>query len=137
MSTAATSRSAGRIGVLEAVPFFAPELQRQFEGDEIEVRSFRLMNDLVDMPGPRVCVLSTGIEQDAIARFLWNSHREPATACVVISPDDHNTGWEWAFREFGAVSVIDASVRGDALAAICRKLLNTRSMRLHRRESHV
>ena len=136
-SSAPTRESAGGIGVLEAEPFLAPELQRQFAGEEVTVRSFRLVSDLVAMACPRVFILSIEFEQDAVAEILEKAQHEPTTACVVIVRAGELSEFEWPLREIGAVSVMDHFVRGEQLAAICRMLLNSRITREHSPENHV
>lgn len=127
----------GRIGVLESEAFLAPELQRQFVGEQTVVQSFRQVDGLVALKPPRVFVLTIEADQNAVIRFIQTARLNPAAPCVVPMPGADGPSGEWSLREIGAVSVVDPFIRGDELAAICRKLLNSQILREHRHQHHV
>ena len=132
-----THRPTGTIGVLERKPFLAPELQRQCEVEQIAIRSLRHVDDLIALAVPRVCILAIESDQNAVFRFIREAKCDSHTACVVCIDDRQDDAVEWTLREIGAVSVIDRFIRGDELAAICRKLLKTLIQRVQKHESHV
>lgn len=132
-----TSRIIGRVGVLESVPFVAPELQRRFQGDEITVKAVRLTTDLAAMPAPRVFALAFAFDEVAVINFVKSVRDEPHTACIVVVSAGRFSDAEWLLRELGADSVIEDAIRGEPLAAICRKLLKSRIQGKQIRDTHV
>lgn len=129
-----TGPNSGAIFVLESEPFLVPELQRQFAGEPITVQSIRPEDDPGLSAAPCVCVLAIESDGTAAMRLIRSVQQHSGTACVVVAPGRDE---EWMLREMGAACVIDSFIRGDELAAICRKLLRSLSQREQKHETHV
>lgn len=113
--------------VFEKQPRWAPELQRQFVGDEIRVIACRSVKDVED----RCAAASRGVVLlDATAatadclQFLRRGMADPNALPVVIVGSKRIADLEWAFREVGAAAFFIHRIPGHEMAAHCRNLLD-------------
>lgn len=116
--------------VFEKQPRWAPELQRQFAGDEVRVVACRSLKDVEE----RCAGLSLGaVLLDAAAatadclQFLRRGMADPNALPVVIVGSKRIADLEWAFREVGAAAFFVNKIPGHEMASVCRKLWSSSS----------
>jgi DNA-binding response OmpR family regulator len=112
--------------VFEKQPRWAPELQRQFAGDEVRVVACRSLKDVEE----RCARVSRGVVLlDAAAatadclQFLRRGMADPHALPVVIVGSKWITDLEWAFREVGAAAFFINRIPGHEMASLCRNLM--------------
>ncbi len=72
----------------------------------VETRSWSdLLRELTEAPESAVCLEVAGVAPDEFARRLTTLHRDfPAARALVLS-DEVTAGWEWLWRDCGAIEV--------------------------------
>lgn len=119
-----TAEPRGSVIVFEKRPFRQPELQRQFAGEPISVRRCIERIDISQLGKDEHCVVVLQFD-DAPAICLqmlaaWNESVMPGVRVVVLG-SKASSELEWTVRELGAFAFLDESIRGEALARICRR----------------
>ena len=118
--------------VFEKSPRWAPELERQFEGEETRVRACRSTADLRalrtkaegELPsGPTAVVLDLDSDPAACLQYLGFRMEHDDDNPVLVMASESVADLEWPLRELGAVDVIVGHVSGDRLARSCRHAL--------------
>ena len=116
------------IAVFEKLPYWGPELQRQFEHSVIAVRECRSLCDLLPAVEPfdsalLVIDLAAGLSEclDWLGTdFQKQCHRIPVIA--LGSPETAEL--EWIRRDAGVTAFLPQFLAGDDLARLCRRQLN-------------
>lgn len=121
------SRTAATIAVLEAVPRWGPELQRQFLDEDVTVRVRARVPDVVELlkSGAISLVLINfeGIEAGALQLLgILNDHPAWQVPCLAVAPEKDDD-LEWAVRELGAAAFLLDPVRIDRLTELIRRYL--------------
>ena len=112
------------IVVFEKEPRWAPELKRQFLGDDVRVRACRSVSDIVsksESAERKVIVLVLEAEPANCLQFLGQSMGDPAHPPVIVIGSARELELEWPIRELGAVAFLSDSVSGEDLAKLCRR----------------
>lgn len=110
--------------VYESQPRWHPELQRQFQNEEVHVRACRSLSGLfrdLDETTVGAVILDLAAGPAGILQFLGRSPRRgPQLPIVVIGPK-RTADLEWAIRELGVLHVCDEFPSGEDLARLCRR----------------
>ena len=113
------------IAVFEARPRWAPELDRQFLDEDVQIRAVRRTRELLDAIEPGAAgllVLDLEADPAACLVFLGRMHALGTGIPALVVVDREAGDLEWAVRELGATSVVDEYVPGHVLAATCRRM---------------
>ncbi len=111
--------------VFEKQPRWAPELQRQFAGEEVRVVACRSLKDVEERcagVSHGVVLLDAAAATAECLQFLRRRMANPDAVPVVIVGSRRIAGLEWAFREVGAVAFFIDRIPGHEMASVCRKL---------------
>lgn len=113
-----------RIVVLEAGPYWGPELQRAFLDSAIDVRSY----DRVDLVEQAIAdVELTALVWDFVAdraRMLsWLGERmgEDRAPPIIVCSEPMESDWEWLLRSCGVISWFREQQTTADLALLCRR----------------
>ena len=112
------------IVVFEKEPRWAPELKRQFLGDDVTVRACRSVSDIEskwESAEETVIVLDLEAEPANCLQFLGQSMGDSAHPPVIVIGSSRVLELEWSVRELGAVEFLPDSVLGEDLATLCRR----------------
>ncbi len=113
--------------MFESQPYWEPELQRQFGGEDVQVGACRSTKDLdlrLSEVTFDVCVIDLIADGNGVLRWLGERlHRSPTIAVIVIAGEAQQS-LEWHVRELGAAAFAAGDVTGKQLAAMCRKQWN-------------
>ena len=112
------------IVVFEKEPRWAPELKRQFLGDDVVVRACRSVSDIKsksENAEETVIVLDLQAEPANCLQFLGQSMGDSAHPPVIVIGSPRVLELEWPVRELGAVEFFTDSVLGEDLAKLCRR----------------
>ena len=115
---------APEIVVHEKRPRWAPELQRQFVGEEVRVRGCRSLADAVPRAAdaaPRVVVLDLEAAPAETLHFLGHWGPKARRWPVVVIGSTRTADLEWPARELGALAFLPEEVSGEDLARLCRR----------------
>ena len=109
--------------MLERRPWWTPELQRQFLGTDVRVRSGRSFRDLRTLltPATRVLVLEFDVSPAECLQWLGGRSGMAAECSVVVIGTEESAELEWLVRELGATDFVPETIGGGALAVLCRK----------------
>lgn len=112
--------------VFEKRPRWEAELKRSLAPEATLVRPCRSAADLINlgrsMPGSVAVIdLDVGIRPALHCLEQALLSRLGVLPLVVSTPDARQ--FEWTFRELGALTVLPDTIRGDELAAMCRRML--------------
>ena len=116
--------SEAAIVVFEKRPRWTPELQRQFHGENVIVRSCRSVAAIAsvsDVPAVAVIVLSLDAAPADVLRFLENRSRRGDGLAIIVVASARWGELEWRIRELGATDFIVEPVAGDDMARMCRR----------------
>lgn len=108
--------------VFERQPFFAPELQRQFLGEDVAVRACRMAPD-VDAGEADVAVVHLDAAPRDVLQWLARRRVIGRDVPTIVVASEAMAEMEWPVRELGATSFVDEFVGGAHLARLCRKSL--------------
>jgi hypothetical protein len=108
--------------VLESRHRWAPELERQFSGENVRVRGIRKVTSAGDRPSGG-CVIVADLESAATESLALLAGTTDPTAGVslLVIGATAQASLEWPVRELGAVGYLTEPVSGEDLAALCRK----------------
>jgi DNA-binding NtrC family response regulator len=112
------------IVVFEKEPRWAPELKRQFLGNDVVVRDCRSVSDIeskLENSEETVIVLDLEAEPANCLQFLGQSMGDPAGPPVIVIGSSRVLELEWPVRELGALAFLADSVLGEDLAKLCRR----------------
>jgi DNA-binding response OmpR family regulator len=112
--------------VFEKQPRWAPELQRQFAGDEVRVVACRSLKDVEERcagVSRGVVLLDAAVATADCLQFLRRGMADSNALPVVILGSKRIADLEWAFREVGAAAFFIDRIPGHEMAALCRNLL--------------
>ena len=112
------------IVVFEKEPRWAPELKRQFLGDDVVVRACRSVSDIEsksESAEETVIILDLQAEPANCLQFLGQFMGDPAHPSVIVIGSARVLELEWPVRELGAVEFLSDSVLGEDLAKLCRR----------------
>ena len=118
------------IGVLvfEKLPFWGPELKRQFTGQSVMVRECRSVHDLLPAAAEfaeSVAVVSLDAAPTDCLAWLGRQFQTASRCRIVVIASAELADLEWPVREAGAVGFVHDEIPGDRLARLCRRLLRT------------
>jgi hypothetical protein len=123
-SKAMTDRS---IVVFEHRPWWVPELQRRLADEPVRVTGTPSEGDFERLlPGADVAVLVLEGASAACLQILGRWHEHAASPSFIVIGNPSHRELEWAVRELGAATVLDDTVTGEALAAVCQRHINRR-----------
>ncbi|MDX1965856.1 MAG: hypothetical protein SFV23_01685 [Planctomycetaceae bacterium] len=115
---------AARIVVLEAGPYWGPELQRAFLDSAIDVRSC----DRVDLVEQAIADVEwTALVWDFVADrarmlpWLGERVREDRAPPVIVCSEPAEDEWEWLLRSCGVISWSREQQTTADLALLCRR----------------
>ena len=115
------------IVVLEARPFWTPELQRQFDGEPVVVRGCRNWSELQERSRDATAAVMLleleGLAAECLSgltRRLELAAREP----VIVISSPRFAELEWVLREAGVSSVFPDLPTGADVARCCRRWLH-------------
>lgn len=122
-SESAGTTFSGEIAVLERRPWWTPELQRQFLGTGVRVRSGSSFRDLRSLLTPEIRVLAIEFDVSPAECLQWLGGRAGIAAeCpAIVIGTEQTAEFEWLVRELGATDFVPETIGGRALAALCRK----------------
>ena len=117
------TKAVGEIAVLERQRWWTPELQRQFLGTDVQVRSGRSFRDLRSLltPATRVLVVEFHVSPAECLQWLGGRSEASAECAVVVIGTAQSAEFEWLVRELGATHFVPETIGGAALATLCRK----------------
>lgn len=110
--------------VYERRPRWAPELQRQFAREDVQVRSCRSTADLTaaaESIAGGLIVLDLDASPGDCLQFLGRHTGRSSGEAVIAVGSKHTAELEWPLRELGAVEVLFDSATGENLARVCRR----------------
>jgi DNA-binding NtrC family response regulator len=108
--------------IFERRPRWVPELERQFQGQNVRVRGCRSVKDLFQRfrSSPK-CLVVLDLEADlkgcltALAQLMA---RSPTPTILVVGSGKYRN-LEWAVRELGATAFLEEPLPGDQMAEWC------------------
>lgn len=110
--------------VFEQHPWWVPELQRRFLDEPVQVKGTPSGDDFERlMPGVDVAVLVLEGASAACLQILGRWHERSGIPPFVLIGTPSHRELEWAVRELGASTVLEDTVTGEALAAVCRRYI--------------
>ena len=110
--------------VLEKRPRWAPELERQFAGQDVRVVACRSLLDLDERAAGAtlgVILLDLTAHTAECLRFLSRRISEPHALPVVAIGSDEVANLEWPVRELGATAFFIRRIPGHEMANLCRR----------------
>ncbi len=118
------------IGVLvfEKLPFWGPELKRQFTDQRVLVRECRSVQDLLPAAAEfaeSVAVVCLDAAPTDCLGWLGRQFQCESRCRIVVIASSELADLEWPIREAGAVGFVHDEIAGDRLARLCRRLLRT------------
>ena len=108
--------------VLESRHRWAPELQRQFSGQNVRVRGIR---NAADVAGGSAGIGVVVADLESAATECLALFRAPPEVPVLVVSAAAQSSLEWSVRELGAVAYLTEPVSGDEVAATCRKIFGS------------
>lgn len=114
------------IFVIEKSPRWEAELKRRLAGSQVLVRPCRSVRDVLALcrqaPGSVAVVdFASGIAEGLRLVEALAGLRRSISSIVIVSRE--NAELEWPVRELGTVDFVTDRIGGDALADICRRML--------------
>lgn len=111
-----------RAFVFEKQPRWLPELQRQFQGEEIVLQGCEKISDLPKLlEEPCLIVLDLDSDPQNCLQYLAQRSRRLQRNLVLVIGSPRNSVLEWSVRELGAATWLENTVEGDRLARICQR----------------
>jgi DNA-binding response OmpR family regulator len=110
--------------VFERRPRWVPELERQFQGQDVRVRGCRSVKDVLDRhaASPQGLVI-LDLEADVEGCLVGLSRlmvRSPSPTILVVASAS-SRDLEWTVRELGATAFLEEPIPGDDMAEWCRR----------------
>ena len=119
--------------VFESRPYWTPELQRQFQKEDLRVRACSSIVDVrrhldshaeTNPNTKQIVVLDLDAGSAECLQFLGRRNRSWNSDVIVVgSPTTLEL--EWSIRELGAFGFVPHDIGGDELARICRRQFAT------------
>jgi hypothetical protein len=110
--------------VFERRPRWAPELERQFTGQNVRVIACRSLGDVQERSVGLACGVIlldlTGHTTECL-RFLGRRLAEPNALPVVAIASEETADLEWPVRELGAIAFFVRRIPGHEMANLCRR----------------
>lgn len=124
------------IAVYEALPYWGPELQRQFPQSSVAVRECRSLADLLpSIEGFAKSVLlidlASGLEA-CLAWFASSALQRPASCSIIACGSPETAELEWVLRDAGATAFLPDVIPGITLSKLCRRQLGLIQRRVDR-----
>ncbi len=125
--------------VFEVRPHWEPELQRQFDGEQVRIRACRSLVDVArtltsdfervegQMGSLAIIDLSAGLAK--CLQFLGRLHQQGRTWPVIVIGSVQNSNLEWPIRELGVLDWLFDTISGEELARLCRRQFQPASTR--------
>ena len=123
-----------QIFVFEQTPHWLPELQRQFQCEDVGVQGCESLtsaqlrtsikktgDDLTLALNAAVIVLELKNSAAGCLQFLERQHRLRYQLPGIVISDTRHQELEWFFREVGAKSFVLNTISGEHLALLCRR----------------
>jgi len=110
--------------VLEERPRWAPELERQFAGQDVRIVACRSLRDVEERAAGAtvgVILLDLTAQPAECLRFLERRAAQPSALPVIVVGSDETVDLEWPSRELGAIAFFACRVPGDEMANLCRR----------------
>ena len=118
--------------VFEKRPRWAPELERQFLGEEARVVACRAVKDVEERSAgvaQGVVVLDASVATADCLQYLRHALSDPQALPVIIVGNRQTESMEWTFRELGAAAFFTKRIPGHEMAALCRRQWTDRERR--------
>ena len=112
--------------VFEQRPRWAPELQRQFLGQDVAVRACRSLDDLDALAAAAaqaIAVVDLDAAPAACLQFLGRRLGRSPHLPIVAVGSPRMGELEWPLRELGAAAVLCDFPTGEQMARLCRRQL--------------
>ena len=117
-----------QIAVCEARPWWTAELQRQFRGTGTVIRWSSTPAEMLAARTPDLALFHLDHRPGEVLASLPRLRERGGAHPVIVIASDKLRPLEWGVRELGAASFVADDVRGDALARLCRQLIDNRSV---------
>ena len=116
------------IAVFELKPYWGPELQRQFQSDNMAITECRSVGDLfpiVDGFSKALIVvdLDASIE-NCLAWLGSEASKHPVRVPIIAIGSATTAELEWRLREAGVTAFLPDLIAGPDFARLCRRLLS-------------
>jgi len=123
--------------VYETTPRWTPELQRQFDGEDVRVRACGTIqgltqriaeqNSLTDVTPGGVIILDLGTHPADCLQFLGATSDLYDDWSKVVISSEQLSELEWSTRELGAIGFFSEFASGHELSRLCRRQLTSRA----------
>jgi DNA-binding response OmpR family regulator len=110
--------------VFEKRPRWGPELERQFESENVRVVECRSLADVVERSNPvkrGVILLDLGFKTVDCLRFLGRHLNDGAALPVFVIGSTRLAALEWSVRDLGAAAFFAKTIPGHEMAELCRR----------------
>ncbi len=110
--------------VFEKRPRWGPELERQFESEDVRVVECRSLSDVAERSAGvarGVIVLDFAAAAAECLRFLGRWLGDGATLPVFIVGSNRTAALEWPVRDLGATAFFRKTIPGHEMADLCRR----------------
>lgn len=110
--------------VFEKWPRWAPELERQFLGQDVRVVACRSIADVEERSANvkrGVILLDLSAAAADCLRYLERRLGEPGALPTFVIGPERMAALEWPVRDLGAMAYLTGAVAGHEMAALCRK----------------
>ncbi|MEI8020785.1 MAG: hypothetical protein WCH39_21455 [Schlesneria sp.] len=116
------------IAVFELQPYWGPELQRQFQADNVAVTECRSVNDLfpiVDSFTKGLIVIDLDVAiTDCLAWLGTEVAKHPVRVPIIAIGSAATADLEWGLREAGVTAFLPELMARPDFARLCRRLLS-------------
>jgi hypothetical protein len=117
-------RGAPAIIVFEKQPRWVPELQRQFEAEDVAIIGCRSLRDVRERSQGverGVILLELTSEPAGCLRFLGQTVDQPGALDVFVVASARTADLEWPVRDLGAKAFFPERIPGEQMASLCRR----------------
>jgi DNA-binding response OmpR family regulator len=118
------SREAAAAIVFEKRPRWGPELERQFQNENVRVVECRSISDVAQrsaLVSRGVVLLDLGFRTSECLRFLASRAGDGAALPVFIIGSNQTAALEWPVRDLGAAAFFAKTIPGHEMAELCRR----------------
>lgn len=114
------------IAIFERLPYWGPELQRQFLDRPVEIRECRSVSDLRHVTNgySRVLlVIDFAAAPSDCLTWLGTYQQESQPWPLIVCGSPESAELEWRLRDAGVTAFLPDMISGDQFARLCRRLL--------------
>lgn len=116
------------IAVFELLPYWGPELQRQFQSDNVAVTECRSVGDLFPIvdsfSNPLIVIDLDAAITDCLDWLGTEVAKHPVRVPIIAIGSASTADLEWRLREAGVTAFLPELMAGSDFARLCRRLLS-------------